>query len=59
MAENTPDPDPKKPGPEPERLKIDGDWEDAVSKALNKKKPADGWPKVPEEDQDEPAAEDE
>jgi hypothetical protein len=36
---------PKPPGPEPERLKIDGDWEDAAKKALEKKRPADGWPK--------------
>lgn len=26
-------------GPEPERLKIDGDWEDAVKKALDAKPP--------------------
>ena len=33
-----------KPGPEPERLKIEGDWEDAVSKALSKPRPDEGWP---------------
>lgn len=33
------------PGPKPERLKIEGDWQDAVKKSLAKKKPADGWPK--------------
>jgi hypothetical protein len=34
-------------GPEPERLKITGvkRWEDAVSIAMRKKKPARGWPK--------------
>jgi hypothetical protein len=34
-------------GPEPERLKITGvkKWEDAVSIAMRKKKPARGWPK--------------
>jgi hypothetical protein len=34
-------------GPEPERLKITGvkRWEDAVSIAVRKKKPANGWPK--------------
>ena len=34
-------------GPEPERLKITGvaNWEDAVGIAVQKKKPADGWPK--------------
>ena len=26
-----------KPGPAPERVKIDGDWESAVGKALKKK----------------------
>jgi len=29
----------KKPGPKPERLKINGDWEDAVKKALKRKPP--------------------
>jgi hypothetical protein len=32
------------PGPEPERLSLDGDWADRVDDALRKKKPADGWP---------------
>ena len=34
-------------GPEPERLKINGvaNWEDAVGIAMQKKKPAEGWPK--------------
>jgi hypothetical protein len=34
-------------GPEPERLKIEGvaNWEDAVGIAMQKKKPAGGWPK--------------
>jgi hypothetical protein len=27
-------------GPEPERLKIEGDWQEAVKKALKKKPPA-------------------
>jgi hypothetical protein len=34
-----------KRGPEPERLKIDGDWEDAIATALQKPKPLGGWPK--------------
>jgi hypothetical protein len=35
-----------KPGPEPERLKLDADdWEKAVGKALKKPKPKAGWPK--------------
>jgi len=35
----------KKRGPEPERLKIKGRWQDAVKKSLAKKKPSEGWPK--------------
>ncbi|MGD9109549.1 MAG: hypothetical protein PVG93_01290 [Phycisphaerales bacterium] len=35
----------KKHGPSPEHVKINGDWEDAVGKALKKEKPKDGWPK--------------
>jgi hypothetical protein len=37
--------EPKTPGPEPEILKIDMDWEEAIKKSLEKKKPAGGWPK--------------
>lgn len=32
-------PDPKPPGPAPERLKLSGDWEDAVAKSFAKPKP--------------------
>jgi hypothetical protein len=32
-------------GPEPERLKIEGDWVEAVDKALAAKRPPQGWPK--------------
>ena len=32
-------------GPEPERLKIEGNWAKAVSVALRKPKPPGGWPK--------------
>jgi hypothetical protein len=35
----------KPPGPTPELLKIEGDWKNAVKKALQKKKPPGGWPK--------------
>ena len=31
-------------GPEPERLKIDGNWVKAVGSALRKPKPTEGWP---------------
>jgi len=36
---------PVPPGPKPDLLKIDCDWEEAVKKSLEKKKPAEGWPK--------------
>ena len=35
--------------PEPELLKIDGDWRDAVKKSLAKIKPVSGWPKLIED----------
>lgn len=33
------------PGPKPDLLKIEGDWQDAVKRSLGKKKPPTGWPK--------------
>lgn len=37
---------PQKPtSPKPESLKIEGDWKNAVDKALSMKRPAEGWPK--------------
>ncbi len=38
-------PERAKTGPKPERLKLKGDWEGLVGKALAKKRPAKGWPK--------------
>lgn len=35
----------KKRGPEADRVKIDGNWKDAMSKALKKPRPEQGWPK--------------
>jgi hypothetical protein len=35
----------KKTGPAEDRLKIDGDWKDAMKAATNKPKPKTGWPK--------------
>jgi len=32
-------------GPEPERLKIEGNWVSAIDQALKKKRPPGGWPK--------------
>lgn len=34
-----------KPGPKPQMLKIEGNWERAVTQSFRKKKPAGGWPK--------------
>jgi hypothetical protein len=37
---------PKKPGPKSELLEpFDGTFEQAIDRALSKKKPAGGWPK--------------
>jgi hypothetical protein len=35
---------PNKTGPLPETLDIEGDWKEAIKKALKKKRPASGWP---------------
>lgn len=32
------------PGPKPDILKLEGDWQDNIKKSLSKKKPAEGWP---------------
>lgn len=45
MPKKTPKPPKSKPGPKPDTLKIEGDWQDAMKKSLGKKKPAGGWPK--------------
>lgn len=34
----------KERGPKPDRVKIEGDWEGAVGKALKKPRPKGGWP---------------
>lgn len=36
----------KPPGPEPEVLKIEGDWKEAMRKLISKKRPVNGWPKL-------------
>jgi len=33
-----------KRGPSPDRVKIKGDWTEAMKKALEKTRPAEGWP---------------
>ena len=33
-----------KPGPDPETLKIKGNWKKAVKKALGAERPEGGWP---------------
>lgn len=35
----------QKRGPKPDILKIEGDWRNAMKKALEKKRPEKGWPK--------------
>jgi hypothetical protein len=41
------------PGPDPERVKLPHKkWEDAVREALDRQRPADGWPE--DEDREEP-----
>ncbi len=35
----------QKPGPDPERLKLPGDWKDQLADAVRKKRPKAGWPK--------------
>jgi hypothetical protein len=34
-----------KRGPKEDRLKIEGAWKDAMRQSLQKRKPAEGWPK--------------
>jgi hypothetical protein len=34
-----------KRGPEPDRVKIEGDWEDVIKKALKKGRPKEKWSK--------------
>jgi hypothetical protein len=34
----------KRPGPTPARVVIEGDWRDAILRALKKKRPKGGWP---------------
>ncbi len=35
----------RRKGPEPEVLKIEGNWKDAMRKLISKKRPEGGWPK--------------
>jgi len=37
----------RSPGPDPETLKLSGDWEDRVGDALAKPRPPEGWPERP------------
>ena len=41
-----------KPGPEPDRLKIDVPFEEGLRRALKKEKPKEGWPEPDEPQQD-------
>lgn len=42
----------QKSGPEPDRLKLDEYWEEAVKKALKRKRPPEGWPDEEKEPSD-------
>ena len=44
--------DAKNPGPDPERLRLEGPWEEAVGKALGRKRPVGGWPKAKPADEE-------
>ena len=46
MPKKPPKPAPKpKRGPAPDTLKLEGDWQQNMKKAMGKKKPAGRWPK--------------
>lgn len=47
-----------KRGPKPETVKIEGDWEEAVKTALDKKRPAEGWPDSKEDPKSETSKQD-
>ena len=54
MSDQKPEDRKSKPGPEEERLVVDGDWKDAMKKAIGKEKPEGGWPDEPTEDDKAP-----
>lgn len=39
-------PEKQKTGPKEQRLKLKGDWQILIGKALVKKRPKKGWPKL-------------
>jgi hypothetical protein len=39
-------PDSPARGPEPDRLKLNGNWQSAIKKSFQKKRPVNGWPKI-------------
>ena len=43
--------DKTKPGPSADHVKLKGDWEAAVKKALKKKRPPEGWPEEGKKEQ--------
>jgi hypothetical protein len=43
-ASSEPKKKPEKRGPKADVLKIEGDWQEAIRKSLQKKKPSTGWP---------------
>jgi hypothetical protein len=43
-SKRKPSKDRQTPGPKPEVLKVEGNWQKAIKKSLAKKKPKEGWP---------------
>lgn len=49
----------RKPGPDPERLKLPfRDWKEAIREALKRERPTEGWPEDREPEQEDETAED-
>ena len=44
MSDDQSDSQSEKPGPKPDHLKLDGDWEDRMKEVLEKERPKEGWP---------------
>ena len=49
--------DRKKTGPEPQAVKVNKPWEEAIADALKKKRPETGWPEaaLPKPEKKKPA----
>ena len=47
-------PEKQKPGPKAETVAVDGDWKDALRKAISVERPEEGWPDPPKKPQGRP-----